>query len=88
MNAVGLFLEEAEEKDYSGILSFVALSYILVPFQAYASLKGFIRKEEGPWFRTPKTGKITDVFTRGSFYRFIQGIQNLLLENQVRKIML
>ena len=48
MNAVGLFLEESEQKDYLGMLSFVALSYILVPFQAYASLKGFIQKEEGP----------------------------------------
>jgi hypothetical protein len=74
MNAVGLFLEEAEEKDYAGIISFIGLSYILVPFQAYASLKGFIRREEGPWFRTPKTGKITDVFARGKFYRFIAGI--------------
>jgi len=74
MNAVGLFLEESEEKDYLGLLSFVALSYILVPFQAYASVKGFIEKEEGPWFRTPKTGKITDIFTRGKFYRWLTGI--------------
>lgn len=74
MNSVGLFLEESEGKDYSGIMSFVALSYILVPFQAYASLKGFIEKEEGPWFRTPKTGKITDVLRRGSFYRWVSGI--------------
>ncbi|HJX45876.1 MAG TPA: glycosyltransferase family 2 protein [Patescibacteria group bacterium] len=74
MNAVGLFLEESEERDYLGIASFVALSYIMVPFQAYASIKGFIEKEEGPWFRTPKTGRITDVFTRGRFYRFISGI--------------
>jgi cellulose synthase/poly-beta-1,6-N-acetylglucosamine synthase-like glycosyltransferase/transposase-like protein len=74
VNAVGLFLEESEEKDYLGLLSFVALSYILVPFQAYASFKGFIEREEGPWFRTPKTGRITDVFTRGRFYRWIAGI--------------
>jgi cellulose synthase/poly-beta-1,6-N-acetylglucosamine synthase-like glycosyltransferase len=74
MNAVGLFLEESEERDYLGILSFVFLSYILVPFQAYASVKGFLEKEEGPWFRTPKTGKITDIFTRGRFYRWISGI--------------
>ena len=74
MNAVGLFLEESEEKDYLGLLSFVALSYILVPFQAYASIKGFLEKEEGPWFRTPKTGKITDIFTRGKFYRWLTGI--------------
>ncbi|MCK4588418.1 glycosyltransferase, partial [Candidatus Woesebacteria bacterium] len=74
VNAVGLFLEESEEKDYTGLASFVALSYILVPFQAYASLRGFLKEEEGPWFRTPKTGKITDIFTRGRFYRFISGI--------------
>ena len=74
MNAVGLFLEESEEKDYMGIASFVALSYILVPFQAYAALKGFLEKEEGNWFRTPKTGRVTDVFSKGTFARLIQGI--------------
>lgn len=74
VNGVGLFLEESEERDYLGLLSFVALSYIMVPFQAYASVKGFLEKEEGPWFRTPKTGKITDIFTRGKFYRWIAGI--------------
>ena len=74
MNAVGLFLEESEERDYLGLASFIALSYILVPFQAYASLKGFLEREEGPWFRTPKTGRITDIFTRGRFYRLIAGI--------------
>ena len=74
VNAVGLFLEESEEKDYLGLLSFIALSYIMVPFQAYASVKGFLEKEEGDWFRTPKTGKITDIFTRGKFYRWISGI--------------
>ncbi len=74
VNTVGLFLEESEERDYLGTLSFVVLSYLLVPFQAYASLKGFLEKEEGPWFRTPKTGKITDIFTRGKFYRWLSGI--------------
>ena len=74
LNSVGLFLEESEQKDYSGIASFVALSYVVVPFQAYASIKGFIESSEGPWFRTPKTGKITDIFSRNKFYRFIQGI--------------
>ncbi|MCM8787623.1 MAG: hypothetical protein NC935_06170, partial [Candidatus Omnitrophica bacterium] len=71
MNTVGLFLEESEERDYLGILSFVILSYILVPFQAYASLKGFLKTEESPWFRTPKTGRITDIFKRGRFYRWL-----------------
>jgi len=61
MNTVGLFLEESEEKDYLGIFSFILLSYIVIPFQGYAAVKGLLEKEEGPWFRTPKTGVITDV---------------------------
>ncbi|MBI2327808.1 glycosyltransferase family 2 protein, partial [Candidatus Curtissbacteria bacterium] len=74
MNIIGLFLEESDERDYVGILSFVALSYIVVPFQAYAAIKGFLEREEGPWFRTPKTGLVTDVIKRGRFHRLIAGI--------------
>ncbi|MFC1790521.1 hypothetical protein ACFLZP_03500, partial [Patescibacteria group bacterium] len=74
MNAVGLFLEESEGRDYLGILSFFVLSYVLVPFQAYASVKGFLEKDEGGWFRTPKTGRVTDIFKRGHFYRWITRI--------------
>lgn len=73
MNIVGLFLEEAEIKDYLGLSSFIVLSYVVAPFQGYAALKGFLEKEEGPWFRTPKTGRITDIFTPGRFYRYIFG---------------
>ncbi|MBI2021504.1 glycosyltransferase [Candidatus Daviesbacteria bacterium] len=73
MNLVGLFLEESDQKDYFGLASFVATSYIVAPFQGYAALKGFLEKEEGPWFRTPKTGKITDVFTPGKFYNLVFG---------------
>jgi glycosyltransferase involved in cell wall biosynthesis len=74
MNMVGLFMEETEEKDYLGLFSFIALSYIVAPFQAYAAVKGFIEKEEGPWFRTPKTGRITDTFLPGRVYRFVRGM--------------
>ncbi|HUC95253.1 MAG TPA: DUF2341 domain-containing protein, partial [Candidatus Saccharimonadales bacterium] len=74
MNSVGMFLEESGERDYLGIVSFMALSYIIVPFQAYAAVKGFLEQEEGPWFRTPKTGRVTDTFKRSGFYRFISGI--------------
>ena len=70
MNIVGMFLEESDERDYVGILSFIALSYIVVPFQAYAAIKGFLEKEEGPWFRTPKTGVVTDVVKRIGFLHF------------------
>src|SRR3989344_1382307 len=67
MNVIGLFLEESDERDYVGILSFIALSYIVVPFQAYAAIKGFLESREGPWFRTPKTGAITDIVERSRF---------------------
>lgn len=74
MNLVGMFLEEAEEKDFLGLFSFVLLTYVVAPFQAYAAVKGFLEKEEGPWFRTPKTGRITDVFRRGRFYRWLSAV--------------
>ena len=70
MNIIGLFLEESDERDYAGIISFIALSYIVVPFQAYAAIKGFLEPVEGPWFRTPKTGLITDTFGRSQFGKF------------------
>ena len=31
-----------------------------MPFQGWAAFKGLISKDEGPWFRTPKTGHVTD----------------------------
>jgi hypothetical protein len=74
MNGVGIFLEEGEERDYVGLVSFIALSYLVVPFQAYAAIKGFIENKEGPWFRTPKTGRITDIYKRGRFYRWISEV--------------
>ena len=60
MNLGGLILEEAPGRDLQGVLGALVLSFALVPFQGWAALKGLIRKEEGPWFRTPKTGHITD----------------------------
>src|SRR5262249_15115032 len=30
--------------------------------------------EEGPWFRTPKTGRITDTFLPGKLARFVKGV--------------
>ena len=65
MGLTGLFLEKNVRRDYAGILSFIVMSYILVPFQAYASLKGLLeKKERGTWIRTLKTGKITEALTK------------------------
>ncbi len=69
MNTVGLFMEEGEERDYLGIFSFITLCYLLAPFIGFAALKGFLEKEEGPWFRTPKSGHITDKINRADKLR-------------------
>jgi len=60
MNLGGLILEEAPARDLQGVLGAVVLSFALVPFQGWAALKGLIANDEGPWFRTPKTGRVTD----------------------------
>jgi hypothetical protein len=60
MNLGGLMLEGSPRRDYQGVLGAVALSFLLVPFQAWASVKGLFERKEGGWFRTPKTGRITD----------------------------
>jgi len=60
MNLGGLLLEEAPARDVQGVFGAVVLSFALVPFQAWAAVKGLISKDEGPWFRTPKTGRVTD----------------------------
>ena len=60
MNLGGLILEDAPIRDMQGVLGALVLSFALVPFQGWAALKGLISKDEGPWFRTPKTGNVTD----------------------------
>jgi cellulose synthase/poly-beta-1,6-N-acetylglucosamine synthase-like glycosyltransferase len=76
MNLGGLLLEGSPRKDYAGVLGAVVLSFLLVPFQAWASLKGLFERQEGPWFRTPKTGRITDrvehIQSRDSLNRWLR----------------
>jgi cellulose synthase/poly-beta-1,6-N-acetylglucosamine synthase-like glycosyltransferase len=60
MNLGGLILEDAPARDLQGVWGAVVLSFALVPFQGWAAFKGLLSKEEGPWFRTPKTGRVTD----------------------------
>ncbi len=60
MSLSGLYLEQTAREDFTGIFSFIVLSYILTPFQAYAAVKGLIAKDESGWVRTFKTGSITD----------------------------
>ena len=60
MNLGGLILEEAPARDFQGVWGALVLSFALVPFQGWAAAKGLFSKDEGPWFRTPKTGRVTD----------------------------
>ncbi|UCF60250.1 MAG: DUF2341 domain-containing protein, partial [Anaerolineaceae bacterium] len=64
MNVTGLFLERGVRRNWRGLLSFVLLTYLLVPYQAYAALKGLFEPHEGGWHRTQKTGVITEVLGR------------------------
>jgi cellulose synthase/poly-beta-1,6-N-acetylglucosamine synthase-like glycosyltransferase/CheY-like chemotaxis protein len=64
MNVAGLFLERGIRRNFAGLLSFVLLTFLLVPYQAYAALKGLLEPHEGGWHRTDKTGVITDVIDR------------------------
>ena len=59
MNATGLFLEEASGRDFRGALASIVTAYLLVPYQAWAALKGLLERREGGWARTPKTGRLT-----------------------------
>jgi hypothetical protein len=58
-----------------------------VPFQAWASVKGLFERHEGGWFRTPKTGRITDhvehLNQRRSLNRWMRPQASKLNSNQV-----
>jgi len=75
MCLTGLFMEKSVRKGYGGILSVIALSHILAPFQGYASLKGLIEREEkSVWIRTLKTGRITEPLFKLQLRRTILGV--------------
>jgi cellulose synthase/poly-beta-1,6-N-acetylglucosamine synthase-like glycosyltransferase len=59
MNVGGLLLEQAPARDLRGVLGAWLVGTLLTPFQGWAALKGLLEKREGPWFRTPKTGRTT-----------------------------
>ncbi|MDZ7261786.1 MAG: glycosyltransferase [candidate division KSB1 bacterium] len=59
MNITGLYLEGDLRQYLIGIVYQIALSHILVPIQACATLKGLIERGEGTWHRTLKSGRIT-----------------------------
>jgi cellulose synthase/poly-beta-1,6-N-acetylglucosamine synthase-like glycosyltransferase len=83
MNLGGLILEEAPRRDMQGVLGALVLSFALVPFQAWAAFKGLFSKDEGPWFRTPKTGHVTDEVHH---LRRLQLLRRWLLGKRARRL--
>ncbi|MCW4050971.1 MAG: hypothetical protein NWE89_14675, partial [Candidatus Bathyarchaeota archaeon] len=80
MSLAGMFLEGDVREDYSGIFSFIALSYIITPYQAYAALKGLLEGEEGTWIRTLKTGNITNSVIGVKFRSLLQWLRRFQKE--------
>jgi cellulose synthase/poly-beta-1,6-N-acetylglucosamine synthase-like glycosyltransferase len=74
MNLVGLFMERGVRRNWGGLMSFILLTYLLVPFQAYAAIKGLFETHEGGWHRTQKTGVITDVIEKLGLRRKMRGL--------------
>ncbi len=60
VNLTGLWLEYRASKHWHGAFTFIPLMHVLAIFQAVAALKGLFGKKESAWFRTLKTGKITE----------------------------
>jgi hypothetical protein len=83
MNLGGLILEEAPRRDMQGVLGALVLSFALVPFQGWAAFKGLLSKDEGPWFRTPKTGRVTDEVHH---LRRLQLLRRWLLGRRARRL--
>ena len=77
MGLTGIFLEGDLVEDYNGVFGFIVLSYFIMPYQAYASLKGLFESEEGYWVRTLKTGNVTDHFLGLKIRGLIDWIKNL-----------
>jgi cellulose synthase/poly-beta-1,6-N-acetylglucosamine synthase-like glycosyltransferase len=77
MGLTGVFLEGDLAEDYNGVFGFITLSYFIMPYQAYAALKGLIEDREGFWVRTMKTGHVTDYFLGLKLRGLIEWINKL-----------
>jgi len=78
MGLAGVFLEGDLLEDYPGVFSFIALSIMLAPYQAYAALKGLLGKE-GTWIRTLKTGYITESYIGLKFRSLFRWLKDVRL---------
>ncbi|MEM4288237.1 MAG: glycosyltransferase family 2 protein [Candidatus Caldarchaeum sp.] len=60
VNLTGLFLEYRASRHWTGALFFIPLMHSLAIPQAIAAFKGLVEGRESAWFRTFKTGKVTE----------------------------
>ncbi|MGH2621697.1 MAG: glycosyltransferase family 2 protein, partial [Anaerolineales bacterium] len=75
MNLAGLFQERGVRRSWAGLFSFALLTVLLVPYQAYAALKGLLEFREGGWHRTRKSGVVTDMVKRMGLGRRMPKLQ-------------
>jgi len=86
MGLAGVFMEGDLAEDYAGVFSFIALSYMVTPYQAYAALKGLLEGEEGTWIRTLKTGNITDSVIGVKFKSLMRWLRGLRGETEKKPV--
>ena len=86
MGLAGVFMEGDLAEDYGGVFSFIALSYMVTPYQAYAALKGLLEGEEGTWIRTLKTGNITDSVIGVKFRSLMRWLRGLRGETEKKSV--
>ncbi|MCS7137151.1 MAG: hypothetical protein NZ941_02145, partial [Candidatus Caldarchaeum sp.] len=60
VNLTGLFIEYRASRHWPGALFFMPLMHTLAIPQMIAAVRGLVEKRESAWFRTLKTGKITE----------------------------
>ncbi|MFP3951338.1 MAG: glycosyltransferase family 2 protein [Candidatus Bathyarchaeia archaeon] len=77
MSLAGLYLEGDLIEDFTGVFGFIAVSFLLTPYQAFAALKGLLEGEEGYWIRTLKTGSIAERVLRSGLMEFIRKLLGL-----------
>lgn len=77
VNLTGLYLEYRASRHWQGAFTFIPLMHVLATFQAMAALKGLFSKKESAWFRTLKTGKITEGIFAFIIRKIFRGRQSM-----------
>jgi len=87
VNLTDLFLEYRASRHWTGALGFIPLMHILALSQAVASLKGLFEEKESAWFRTLKTGRITELNIFYHLRRFLRREKKRKIEKKTWTIL-